>query len=449
MSRKQELYNDPEFEQYSKIFNSELCNVADINPSNLSLVDRFAISIIYYSYIATHPNDTLRVNEACRFDMVLFSAHLAHLSFITFSNDFESHINFRDTLCDKLYIILLHLGKLKSNSDVYFTERLNYYYEHSFDEEDKFDSETLIQSFVNIIYFNKTNGFLAKPDGSVPLRINDLDDFRETVLQATAHFFAISEVFESFHTNKDLSKTTVSHYEAPRTTHEKTIDKSIETLKTTPPDKKPPETSIEKYNPKSKKPYTVSLKNKYRYFNWYNIVFGSLILFCLVSVIVVLFRTCGNNSDTVSISQHYQTTARSRIVTTTKHEYVMQDEPRSGYMFSGVVYDINNDDCSTLTIKASSDESCVVKLKDIYGDVWMSFYVRAGDKVTVGVPRERLRVFFASGDIWYGYSDLFGEYTSYSKDSSLCDFKEYTYEYTLYPTRDGNFSETPISADEF
>ena len=79
----------------------------------------------------------------------------------------------------------------------------------------------------------------------------------------------------------------------------------------------------------------------------------------------------------------------------------------------------------------------------------MSFYVRAGDTVTVGVPCEYLYVYFASGDTWYGTSHLFGEDTSYSMDDTICDFTEYTWEYTLYPVSSGNFSQTPIDEDEF
>ena len=54
----------------------------------------------------------------------------------------------------------------------------------------------------------------------------------------------------------------------------------------------------------------------------------------------------------------------------------------------------------------------------------MSFYVRAGDVVTIGVPAEYLYVYFASGDTWYGSTHLFGEQTSYSMDDEICDFKK-------------------------
>lgn len=120
-------------------------------------------------------------------------------------------------------------------------------------------------------------------------------------------------------------------------------------------------------------------------------------------------------------------------------------EPQSGVILVGrEVYD-----GSEITIKASGGESCVVKLKTRSGIERMSFYVRAGDTVTVGVPAEYLYVYFASGDIWYGTTHLFGEKTSYSMDDEICDFTKYTWEYTLYPISNGNFSQTPIDEDDF
>lgn len=120
-------------------------------------------------------------------------------------------------------------------------------------------------------------------------------------------------------------------------------------------------------------------------------------------------------------------------------------EPQSGTVLVGrEVYD-----GSEITVTASGGESCVVKLKTRSGTERMSFYVRAGDTVTVGVPAEYLYVYFASGDTWYGTTHLFGEKTSYSMDDEICDFTKYTWEYTLYPVTNGNFSQTPIDEDDF
>lgn len=80
----------------------------------------------------------------------------------------------------------------------------------------------------------------------------------------------------------------------------------------------------------------------------------------------------------------------------------------------------------------------------------MSFYVRAGETVTVGVPADYLYIYFASGETWYGTTDLFGSNTNYSMDDELLDFTDgRSWTYTLYPVNNGNFSETPIDPDDF
>ncbi|MBQ8546841.1 MAG: zinc-ribbon domain-containing protein [Clostridia bacterium] len=120
-------------------------------------------------------------------------------------------------------------------------------------------------------------------------------------------------------------------------------------------------------------------------------------------------------------------------------------EPASGTILSGREY-YNG---SEITITAPSNQSCVIKLKTSSGNTRLSFYVRAGKTVTIGVPAEYLYVYFASGKTWYGNEHLFGKNTNYSMDSKICDFKNYTWEYTLTPTSSGNFSQKPIDESEF
>lgn len=120
-------------------------------------------------------------------------------------------------------------------------------------------------------------------------------------------------------------------------------------------------------------------------------------------------------------------------------------EPASGQIISGM--EVEGE--SQITVTSESNEACLVKLKTTGGATEMEFYVRAGDTVTVGVPYKLLYIYFASGSSWYGSEELFGENTDYSKDDTVCNFDEYTYTYTLYPVADGNFSQTPIDAEEF
>lgn len=120
--------------------------------------------------------------------------------------------------------------------------------------------------------------------------------------------------------------------------------------------------------------------------------------------------------------------------------------PSSGTILAGMEYYQ-----SSITVTADRTSSYVVSLKTISGDLRLAFFVRAGETVTVGVPAEYLCVYFASGDIWYGYGKglMFGEDTVYSKDDMAQDFVNYTWEYTLYPVYDGNFTEEPSNENEF
>lgn len=118
-------------------------------------------------------------------------------------------------------------------------------------------------------------------------------------------------------------------------------------------------------------------------------------------------------------------------------------EPNSGTILTGEEgYE------SEITIKTDSNP-CVVKLKDTYGNTVVSFYVRAWDTVTVGLPAREMYAYFASGETWYGEYELFGEYTWYSKDDTVIDFSQYTMTYTLYPVTNGNFQQTPVDESEF
>ena len=134
--------------------------------------------------------------------------------------------------------------------------------------------------------------------------------------------------------------------------------------------------------------------------------------------------------------------SRTAVITYSPYSYII---PRSGDILSG-------SECldgSELTITADSNNSYVVKLKTASGIERLSFYVRAGDTVTVGVPAEYLYVYFASGENWQGKKLLFGEDTYYSMDDEIMDFTQYSWEYILYPVHDGNFSETPIDPEDF
>lgn len=153
----------------------------------------------------------------------------------------------------------------------------------------------------------------------------------------------------------------------------------------------------------------------------------------------------GYNSTGKGSTSHYT----SKPITETdiqKPTMVSLPMPASGTVFIGA----NLAREGELTIRSSSVDSYYIKLKasDKRTDMF-SFFVRAGETVTVDVPKGMYYVYFACGRTWYGEDNLFGESTSYSMDAELLDFSKYTWEYTLYPVTNGNFSETIIGESEF
>jgi hypothetical protein len=157
---------------------------------------------------------------------------------------------------------------------------------------------------------------------------------------------------------------------------------------------------------------------------------------------LIYYKGLGTEPETVQSKQ------QAPQYTETKHTLSPKLKPVSGTILSG-------EECfdgSTITISASNGENCVVSLRNIKGQERVTFFVRAGDTVTVGVPEEHLFVYFASGEVWYGYGNgkMFGEDTIYFKDDELLDFTDgYAWEYTLTPVSNGNFSETPSNENEF
>lgn len=159
---------------------------------------------------------------------------------------------------------------------------------------------------------------------------------------------------------------------------------------------------------------------------------------CVILVIVYVAYSTGKKEGSESTPENkpYNDTVLTPVT-----------KPYNGAILSGAQY--YNE--SEITITADSSHDCVVSLKDHYGTEYVAFYVRAGCTVTVGVPSKWLYVYFASGKEWYGYGKglMFGKSTDYSKDVGIKDFTQYTWQYTLYPVTDGNFSETPSNEDEF
>lgn len=111
-------------------------------------------------------------------------------------------------------------------------------------------------------------------------------------------------------------------------------------------------------------------------------------------------------------------------------------EPKSGTILSGYA-PVGK---SEITISLAPTASCVIMLKDDSERVLLSFFVRAGDTVTVDVPAEKMYVHVAAGKTWYGTEKLFGGSTIYLQEDEIRDFSQNSWEYAFDPVMCAGFS---------
>ncbi len=202
-------------------------------------------------------------------------------------------------------------------------------------------------------------------------------------------------------------------------------------------------------NPEQHEHNTYSISSKKASANWSKLVLSVVLIVSLIVIIVTNADISSKPKTTKNIYTDETGEAESESIYTLPEDFVSLtmpvQEPKSGTILSGN----KCTNAAQITVSASYRSSCVVKLKNESDETKLSFYVQAGDTITVNVPRECLYVYFAEGTTWYGEELLFGSDTYYSKDEDICDFVMYTYTYTLYSVNNGNFEQTPIDADEF
>lgn len=108
-----------------------------------------------------------------------------------------------------------------------------------------------------------------------------------------------------------------------------------------------------------------------------------------------------------------------------------------------------------LEIDTSGSGYYFVKLvKTETDETVMTIFIHAGQTITTEVPLGSYDVKYASGESWYGYQDLFGTETRYSKANSVFNFQDKGnqisgYTITLYEVVDGNLSTSEILAADF
>mgnify|MGYP001278725481 CR=1 FL=1 len=138
------------------------------------------------------------------------------------------------------------------------------------------------------------------------------------------------------------------------------------------------------------------------------------------------------------------------------------DEPELALPYNGYVEYYSSPIISEaiLTIKTPSGKnSTLVKLKNsLYKTDVLSVFIRPGQSVTIKVPLGSFKLYYASGEKWYGDKFLFGPNTIYSIADDIFTFKrtedqyyEYFSQWTveLILRQYGNLETSRISASEF
>lgn len=108
-----------------------------------------------------------------------------------------------------------------------------------------------------------------------------------------------------------------------------------------------------------------------------------------------------------------------------------------------------------LTIHTTGDKYYFFSLMKVgYSDSYMSFFGHGGKTIEVDVPIGVYKIYYATGETWYGTNDLFGPETSYYRCGDYFIFTKDDESYkgwvlTLYPVVDGNMDSESVSADDF
>ena len=84
----------------------------------------------------------------------------------------------------------------------------------------------------------------------------------------------------------------------------------------------------------------------------------------------------------------------------------------------------------------------------------VAFYLKAGEQVEIKVPIGVYKLYYATGTVFYGTTDLFGDETCYYSSDDLLSFYTDSRYYqghtiTLMPVSNGNFDTDPIPKNQF
>ncbi len=167
----------------------------------------------------------------------------------------------------------------------------------------------------------------------------------------------------------------------------------------------------------------------------------------------------GTTSDSTSISDPYGTGTGTDLGEVAQADSPAEEPypyPEQPLPANGEVQNYSQDEAiAPFTIRSQGGNNFLVKLSDAdSGTDVMTIFVRGGEDVETSVPIGTYIVKYASGTTWYGYDQLFGPQTGYSKADETFDFVQEGdtvkgFSVTLYAVEGGNLSTSTLSPSEF
>ena len=139
------------------------------------------------------------------------------------------------------------------------------------------------------------------------------------------------------------------------------------------------------------------------------------------------------------------------------------DEPGNGYVFEGINSDYGSLSL-TITTVGTSGHYFVLDPVSLYCSPfadsfqqyryelfakynYIKLYVHGGSTVEIQIPKGEYKIYYATGENWYGEEDLFGTDTVYSEINKTFNFSNVS-EYALR-VPDGNLRISKIKTNEF
>ena len=196
-----------------------------------------------------------------------------------------------------------------------------------------------------------------------------------------------------------------------------------------------------KYNP-SNNSYSNSSKKNNSGCLWRLIVFG------IIGICIYFSLRDTTSSSSTKPNTSYTSTPRSTYSTSKPTTPPSVTKPSTGYIF----YNKYGDNPCELDITNNFNNDIYCKFVDKSGTVVKRFYVRSNTTAKIPMPVGTYELRFASGSTWYGESQLFGSYTSYSKDPDAYTFSYgdvWTVTYYTTTNSSGGDSVKKISAADF